>query len=265
MTLISELEKFGLVLNEARVYLACLELGPESVQNIAKKAKLNRVTAYGLVGGLIKKGFLREEYMKNKKKISAYSPVKLYDIVTQRENEIKRQVKQLEILVPELKKHANIHQTKTNVIYYEGEEGLKNWASDALEAKGELLEWTKIESFSQRFDKYLQAFYFPEKARRKIPTRFIFLDTPEAREYVQKNYLDNPGAPPMKARFISKDLFDTPGFIAIFNDRYSIALPKEMRAVTVVDETIAHAQRKMWEFGWLHAKDEVSNGKYPKI
>jgi sugar-specific transcriptional regulator TrmB len=264
MNLTQELRKFGLTANEVKVYLACLELAPESVQNISRKAKLNRVTVYGLIEGLTQKGFLREEQVKNKRKISAYSPVKLYDIVTHREDEVKRQVVQLETLVPELKKRAKAAQTKTNIIYYEGEEGLKNWASDALETKGELLEWAKIESFSKRFDKYLQTYYFLEKARRKIPTRFIFIDTREAREYVKVNYVDRPGAPPMKARFISRELFDTPGYMLVFNDRFSLALPKEMRAVTVIDPIIADAQKKIWEFGWAYAKNEVENKPYPK-
>ena len=67
----------------------------------------------------------------------------------------------------------------------------------------------------------------------------------------------------MKARFISKDQFNTPGFMVIFNDRFSIALPEEMRAVTVVDPLIADSQRKIFEFGWLHATGEVTNKPYP--
>lgn len=261
--MISDLQKFDLSESEARVYLACLELGPSSVQQIANKAKLNRVTVYGLIDSLIKQGFLREEMVKNKKKIAAYPPMKLYDVVTRRDDEIKRQVRLLDNLVPELKKKMNTGSSSTNLIYYEGEEGLKNWASDALETKGELLEWTKIESFSERFDRYLRAYYYPEKFKRQIPTRFIFLDTSEAREYFQTRYVDDKKASPAKARFISKDLFDTPGFMVIFNNKYSIALPEEMRAVTVEDQLIADAQRKIWEFGWLHAKGEMQNKDYP--
>ncbi|MBT3538521.1 hypothetical protein HOF40_02440 [Candidatus Parcubacteria bacterium] len=265
MSLIKQLQQFDLSENEASIYLAALELGSSSVQQIAGKAKLNRVTAYGIIEGLIKKGFLHEEKDKTKRKIAPYSPTKLYDIVSRREDAVKRQVTLLNSLVPELKQTTKQPNVKTNVIYYEGEEGLKNWASDALEAEGELLEWTKIESFSKKFDEYLRSYYYPEKFKRQVPTRFIFLDTPEARMYFQERYIDNPKAPPAKARFIPQDMFETPGFMVIYNDRYSIALPKEMRAVTVVDSLIADAQHKIWEFGWAHAKDEMQNGKYPNI
>lgn len=263
MSLAKQLEQFGLTASEAKVYLACLELGPDSVQHISQQAKLNRVTTYGIIEDLMKKGFVREEREKNKRKIAAYPPMKLYDVLSREYTQLEKKKLTLEHLVPELKKIATKTSTATNIIYYEGEEGLKNWASDALETQGELLEWTKIESFTKHFDEYLKTFYFPQKCKLQIPTRFIFLDTPEARDYVQSRYVDNKHAPPMKARFISEKLFDTEGFMVIFNDRFSIALPKEMRAVTVVDETIANAQRKIWEFGWLHAKDEIQNKPYP--
>lgn len=261
MSLVKELQKFDLSSSEARVYLACLELGPSSVQQVAGKAKLNRVTVYGIIEGLIQKGFLREEKEKSKRKIAAYSPMKLYDIVSRQEEKIKRQINLLDSLVPELKNKSRQQKVETNIIYYEGEEGMKNWASDALETAGELLEWTKIESFTKRFDEYLTSYYYPEKFKRQIPTRFIFLDTPETHKYFQERYIDNKQAPPAKARFIPQDLFETPGFMIIYNNRYSIALPKEMRAVTVEDDLIADSQRKIWEFGWQNASKEVGNNK----
>ncbi|MEK7084112.1 MAG: helix-turn-helix domain-containing protein [Patescibacteria group bacterium] len=263
MDLKKELQKFDLTPREAEVYMACIELGAASIQHIAEKACVNRVTAYGLVVSLVQKGFLREEYVKNKRKISAYPPMKLYDIVSRDYDDVKRREKALEHIVPLLKDRMKKDTEETHIIYYEGEEGMRNWASDALETKGELLEWTKIESFSDRFEAYLTSYYFPKKFARQIPTRFIFLDTPKARAYVRERYIEDKKASPMKARFISPDQFETPGFMIVFNDRFSIGLPKEMRAVTVADQLVADAQRKIWEFGWLHATDEMTNGKYP--
>ncbi len=265
MALLDQLQSFGLTTNEARVYLACLELGPESVGSIAAKAKLNRVTTYAVVDALTTKGFLHEEHSNNKRRVAAFSPIKLYDIVSRRAEKIKRQTHELDELVPQLKSLMKQKISKTNIVYFEGEEGMKNWASDALETKGELLEWTRIESFTEPFEEYLKSYYFPEKFRKQIPSRFIFIDTPKSRRYVQTRYLDDPKSSPMKARFIPQEQFDTPGFMIIYNDSFSIALPKEMRGVTVTDPLIADTQRKIFEFGWLHAKDEVQNKPYPRF
>ncbi|MFA5995256.1 MAG: helix-turn-helix domain-containing protein [Patescibacteria group bacterium] len=262
MNIKEQLVTFGLTNNEAKVYLACLELGLASIQQIAHQAKLNRITVYGLVEELIKKGFVHTDYEKNKRKFAAYPPMKLYDVLSREHEQVEKKKESLKTLIPELKALNKFNDTKTNIIYYEGEEGLKNWASDALATKGELLEWTKIEEFTRPFSEYLKTYYYPKKFELQIPTRFIFIDTPEARAYVQ-NYIKNPKASPMKARFISQKLFDTSGFMVIFNNRFSIALPKEMRAVTIVDDIIANTQRKIWEFGWLHANDEIQNKPYP--
>ncbi len=263
MNLLKELEKFNLTPNEAKVYVACLKLGPASIQDIGAEAHCNRVTVYGLTKTLIEKGFLRYETVKNKRKISAFLPMKLYDIVSHRQEQLKHQERALEELVPELKSLAREGgRGKTSVIYYEGEQGLRNWASDVLEAKGEVLEWTKIESFAKPFEDYLEHYYFPKKFVLQIPTRFIFLDTPEARAYVQKRYMHKK-ASPMKARFIPPEQFTTPGFMVIYNNRLTIALPSKMRAVAVEDDLIADTQRQIFEFGWLHAKDEMQNKPYP--
>jgi len=265
MPLLDQLKQFDLTEHEARVYLACLELGPESVGQIAAKTKLNRVTTYAVVNALTTKGFLHEEHTQNRRRVAAFSPTKLYDIVSRRAENVKRQTRELDSLVPELKGLMKQKNNKTNIVYFEGEEGMKNWASDALETNSELLEWTRIESFTEPFEEYLQSYYFPEKFRKQIPSRFIFIDTPKSRRYIKTRYMDDPKSSPMKARFIPEELFDTPGFMIIYNNCFSIALPKEMRGVTVIDPLIADTQRKIFEFGWLHAKDEVQNKPYPMI
>lgn len=55
-----ELRKLGLKEKEVSVYLAALELGFDSVQNIAKKADFSRPTVYEIIRVLTKKGLMRE-------------------------------------------------------------------------------------------------------------------------------------------------------------------------------------------------------------
>jgi len=55
-----ELRKLGLKEKEVNVYLAALELGFNSVQNIAQKADISRPTAYEIIKELIAKGLMKE-------------------------------------------------------------------------------------------------------------------------------------------------------------------------------------------------------------
>lgn len=264
MKIIKELEEFELSTNEAKIYLASLKLGPSSVQKIAARATMNRVTAYGIAEALIKKGFLYEVLKSKRRQIAPYPPMKLYDVLSRRQEQLRRQEHHLEKLIPLLKSVDAENTTETKVKYYEGNEGMKNWASDSLTSKGEVLEWTtKIELFAERFNDYLDAYYFPMKTKLQIPSRFIFLDTPENRMFIKKRYFDPPDAPPVKVRFLDEKSLDNSGFVVIYNDCLSIAVLDQLRAVSVNDPLIANAQRKIFEFGWLNAKDELQNKEYP--
>ena len=55
-----ELRKLGLKEKEVSVYLAALELGFDSVQNIAQKTGLSRPTVYEIIKSLIEKSLMRE-------------------------------------------------------------------------------------------------------------------------------------------------------------------------------------------------------------
>lgn len=58
--LIDELKSLGLSDQEANVYLACAELGPSTVLEIAKKTKTHRTTVYHTVQGLVEKKLFSE-------------------------------------------------------------------------------------------------------------------------------------------------------------------------------------------------------------
>ncbi|MBI2426716.1 MAG: hypothetical protein HYV34_02620 [Candidatus Kerfeldbacteria bacterium] len=265
MTLSQQLTKYGLTETEATVYVAALTVGPASAQEIAEKAEMHRVTTYGIIKDLLKKGFMREERIGKRRKFSAYPPMKLWDIVSQQQERLKKQMAELELLVPKLKSLTKEEKGTTKVLYYEGYEGLTSYSTDVLHCKGEMLEWTRIENYASVFDRYLDEVYFPLKKKLQVPTRFLFIDTPDAHAYIKKRYIDDPDAAPMKARFVPREQFDCEGFIVIYDDKYSVNIPRELRAVVIQDPIIADTQRKMFEFAWMHAKNQVQNKEYPKV
>ena len=72
-----ELNYLGLNEKEAKVYLAALELGKSSVQNIAKKADVNRATTYVVIEALIKRGLMSSANENKKQYFIAEAPEKL--------------------------------------------------------------------------------------------------------------------------------------------------------------------------------------------
>lgn len=137
----SILKNIGLSDKEARVYLAALELGEESVQRIAKKAKVNRPTAYNMIRALMKRGLMSTIEKGKKQYFSAESPERLMNLIKAKEEEHKLLERSVLEALPELKAAFNKAGEKPRIRYFEGKEGLKEIQMDIVnDQPTELLE-----------------------------------------------------------------------------------------------------------------------------
>lgn len=118
-----EMRKLGLREKEVRVYLAGLELGPTSVQDIAKTAKITRPTTYEIIKNLERKG-LFEEIKKGKKRyFLAQSPDKILGILRIQKREIEEREREFIRIIAALE--AKYSKEKGEIKIYRGEDGLK--------------------------------------------------------------------------------------------------------------------------------------------
>lgn len=120
-----ELQEIGLSEKEARVYLATLELGQETVQNISKAADVNRATTYVILGSLQKKGIVTVFEQGKKTVYIAEGPTSLYNIIREQQEELEKKDAELDAMMPQLMSAYNLHPDKPKVTFYEGKEGLK--------------------------------------------------------------------------------------------------------------------------------------------
>lgn len=94
--------------SEANLYLTSLEMGPSPVQEIAKKAKVSRVTAYAAIEKLNEFG-LMSTVQRNKKHLYAVeSPERLVSFVSGRIQEMRATFEEIKDSVSELKLMARI-------------------------------------------------------------------------------------------------------------------------------------------------------------
>ena len=73
MDLTKDLSQLGLTQNQAKVYLACLQLGVDTVWHIAKFANLKRPTVYLILDDLGQKGLVS----KTKKDLKTFLKLKI--------------------------------------------------------------------------------------------------------------------------------------------------------------------------------------------
>jgi HTH-type transcriptional regulator, sugar sensing transcriptional regulator len=118
-----QLEQFGLNEKEAKIYLASLEVGAASVQEIAAKAGIHRVSTYDLLESLTEKGFIRQVISGSKRIISAIEPEEVIELIRRKERKFSE-------LVPELKAIQIRTGEEQRVLYFTGREGLARAMQD---------------------------------------------------------------------------------------------------------------------------------------
>ncbi len=117
--------EFGLAGKEVEVYLAMLELGPSSAQDIAKKAGVNRSTTYVMIEGLKRRGLL-STFDKGKKTLfAAETPHRLLTFIEEDLKHVQAKRERLDMALPRLLAIFNAVEDKPRVRYFEGEEALQ--------------------------------------------------------------------------------------------------------------------------------------------
>src|SRR5690349_10276445 len=120
-----QLEELGLSPNEVRVYLASLELGASTAQQIAAKAAVPRPTTYVAIGGLVKRGLVSSHTRGKKQYFQAERPEVLKKIVEDEKKRVVSNEEKLKGLLPRLSALISVSGARPDVHYYEGAEGLQ--------------------------------------------------------------------------------------------------------------------------------------------
>lgn len=118
-----ELRKLGLNEKEVRVYLAGLELGPNSVQNIATNARITRPTTYEIIRKLEGKGLFVEVKERGKKYFVAQSPENILGILRTQKREIEEKEREFIRIIASLEAK---YSKEEGVRVFKGKESLKS-------------------------------------------------------------------------------------------------------------------------------------------
>ncbi len=141
------LADLGLAPKEAETYIAMLELGPASVQDIAKKAGINRTTTYVMLEGLKRHGLV-STFEKGKKTLfSAENPEQLVEILTRQSQVINAKKSKLEESLPRLLAIFNSTGDKPRVRFLEGEEPMREIMQKVNRIDSEVWEMFAVDEY----------------------------------------------------------------------------------------------------------------------
>ena len=108
------LEEIGLSKNEAKTYLALLELGKNTTTPIARKAKIERSNTYYSLEGLQSKGLISVETVNGVKHFTATNPDFLERLMIEKQQRVQE-------IIPKLKLYQNKNVVKNSTKTYQGQ------------------------------------------------------------------------------------------------------------------------------------------------
>lgn len=141
------LRSLGFTDSESRLYLVALEAGPSTVQDLAKKAKISRVTAYAAIDALMRNSLMSTLQQGKKRLFSAESPDRLIAFMHARMQHMQSTLKEVESSVEELRLLQR--GEKPVVKMFTGKEGIRAIQEDILlvapKALDEFMNFDEVE------------------------------------------------------------------------------------------------------------------------
>ncbi len=246
------LEQIGLNPIEIKTYLATLEMGPDGAAAIASSAGLNRITAYEALKRLSKRGLIRIRAKRNTS--VRYFEAEPMSVIEEKLNEQKSQIDETIGSIAGLKAEFAARYArrpeKPDVLFYEGEEGIKNALQDTLAQKpDEILSFASADSLEEGFTKKFLESYWRRRTELKIPSRGIVPKTQRALDIftAEKNSKEL-----RRIKLLPKELKTFNNEIDIYGDNVAIIslVKNQEHAVIIRSKTIAQSLRSLFEVFW---------------
>lgn len=234
------LQKLGFSKNESDVYLAAMELGVSSVQEISKKANIKRTTVYSVIDYLIEKGLVSKTSIKNKTCFLVEPPHKLMNLVSNVYEELRKQM-------PELEAIYNAKPRKPKIMFYEGKEAVQNVYDDTLREKpNEILEWNT----NKYFERFPEQTYIKKRVELNIKARRM---AEEGSVWHKKNK-QRDKQELAETIILPKNKFNLDIEVNIYNDKVAFLNYAENISVIIESKPIANAMKQVYELSWVGGK-----------
>lgn len=245
-TLELKLGELGLAEKEAKVYLASLELGSGAVQEIAKKANINRATTYVIIEKLMKKGLMSSVEKGKKTYFQVEDPKRLLTLLEEQEEGLKRKEEEFKKYLPELETLFNIAEEKPKVRFFEGKEGLIAIREDYFKAKDkEVLGFFAIDEEKNVFSEEERKEAFKKRIEKEIKLKVLHTSSERVGKKMEFTV----------DRFIPEDKFPLSSSFIIYDDKIGIvSLKGKLVGVIIENREISNTFRSVFNLAWEGAE-----------
>ena len=240
-----QLEELGLSANEVKVYLASLEVGAATAQQIAAKAAVPRPTTYVAIGGLVKRGLMSSHTRGKKQYFQAERPEVLMSMLETEKKRVVANEARLKALLPRLHALISVSGSRPDISHFEGIEGLRTMRAVLFGTKAtELLVVGSPERYEEVIGKDEGVVHSFHLTKSKVQLKQIVLHTGRRPEMTVSSG---------KYRYIKTEELES-GELAIFGDFIAlIAYLDAPQGFLVKSKELARVARIMFGAAWKGA------------
>lgn len=228
---------------EARVYLACLELGESPASRIAKKARMKRPSVYVVLKELGRHGHVSSYTRRGVTVFAAHDPKAIVAAAVSR-------ARAAEAALPELTAITEREDAaKPHVRFYEDIEGIKAILADTIaNPKHRIDRWSDVEFAEKVLGRAYREEYHRKRIDQRIPLRSILEDNQAARTAAGRSIRELH-----EVRVIPADQYDFNDEIMIYGDKLAIISYPDHLGLIVQNRAIADTQRAIFKLCWERA------------
>lgn len=236
MSIIGDLEKFGLSEKEARVYLAGLELGTSSASDISKKSKVNRSNVYEILRRLIEKEVFSETFRKTKK----------YFIPTHPKELEKAYLETLGTVTLSLENISNITEGKPKIYFYDDIDNIRSAYERIIESENKHTLGFAFDDVSEKLGEEWLETYIQKRKDRRLHTKTIAAGFMGSKKWTSRDAQDE-----RRTKIISQEHGDLDTNVEIFGEKVFItSLKGETMGLIIESKKIADTMRVIFNTLW---------------
>ena len=244
------LKQSALTSEQSKVYLLLLRTGILSARRISINTGIGRAMTYKVLDQLAEKGLVEEKMTGKIALFSPLHPEKIKEIVLIKKEESEKAYSEIEKIYGSLASSFNLLQSKPNVQFFEGIEGLQRVYDDILDVNQNIMVISSPVDETRHNNLQIIREQITKQKAQNIRTRAI---TPIGIqiELATPVHADNENL--ITRKIVPADKLKIPAQIIIYQDKVAITNFKES-IITVLIESkyINETFRIMFEYIWNH-------------
>ncbi len=247
MVIDKKIQELGLTDKEAKVYIALLEHGQATAQEIAARSGVNRATTYVMLDSLLKRGLVSTVEKDKRTLFLIEEPFSLLKGLEEEKDELESRIAKARKLIPELQLVYNLSRDRSKVRLLEGRESLRIIRKDIVRSKSKEVCMIVNAGHAMREGQEDEESFAADLERRGIRRRIL-----EASSGSVTTPSGVAASKSIERITVSQDSLPITSEIILYNENKVVLMPYSggFLAVVIENQDIYNTMKTLFEAAW---------------